>query len=142
MTSPLRDAFHAALATLGDPLPRGAAAILAVSSEPGASVVQSAGDWLWCRDLAAAIGRSVRGDLPSPVVSSAEWILADLTGEGPRWHLAVHNAAPDPAGTVFFPMLGFIDDAANYEDCSRAPVTPPPPCPGADAALLTTRGPA
>lgn len=121
-----RDAFEAAIASLPKPLPRDGAAALAISYAPGAHIIWSRGSESRVRDLGAAIVRHAMPD-SLPVAPHAQWVWADLTGHGPRWHLAVSDTPGEAAGTLFFPGIGYADAAENYADSPRTRLAAPPP---------------
>lgn len=117
--------FETAIAMLQKPLPADGAALVVISDRPDGYAIWSRGDRRRLLELNAAVARHTFDNDPV-VAPMARWIWADLTGCGPRWHLALCNAPGDEAGTVFFPAIGFADAAENYADCPSAPLTAPP----------------
>ena len=107
----------------------GAAAFVGIAYPDGGSLIWQANANPALLDLARRLPGNLLGEaLVKPSRLSLEWVWADITGEGPRWHLAAPGCqAGHGTEDLWFPLEDFADDAANYTECPRLPLAPPPP---------------
>lgn len=113
--------------------PGATSAAVAVAYEDGSSVTYTSGAsaalYVATAKLAEEVAQAApprgwgqRGQTPA-------WVWTDIDGQGPRWHLALQDAAGKEPDTLTFPFAEFAEEAQEFGDCPTVIIRPPPPLP-------------